>query len=258
MTQGETVLNEHGQELLRRMGVDGPRAPAYVVDVDGAVESERHRAGLLLVDILAAADIEDVARPKGPGEDENWLNRMTDEDGMSNIDQQRALARQGRDASHRLTRQFRGRYPDVVTAIVRSLAQHGHRVLSMTDAAGGAILVCYVPRPTFGGPNGHLRIDIALPAVSREIDEASPIVVDGIAECQGVRRSVIGDLLGTELWKEGRRALEHVIEDAELLLAGEEPRKRGWRALYARVAGSAHGAATSPPYDPPPNPPPDM
>ena len=141
------------------------------------------------------------------------------------------------DASHRLSRQFPGRYPDVVTAIVRSLAHHGHRVLSTTDAAGGAGLVGDVPRPTFGGPNGRLRIDIALPAVSQEVDRAGPIIVDGIAEPPG--RAALGHRrsLGTELWKEGRRALEHVSEDAELLLAGEEPRKRGWRALGARTPG---------------------
>jgi hypothetical protein len=108
----------------------------------------------------------------------------------------------------------------------------------MTDAAGGARLEAYVPRPTFGGPNGHLRIDVVLPVGTQQpAQEAAQIAVDGTAECKGVRRSVFGDLLHTELWKEGRRALEHIIEDAEMLLSGEEPPKRGWQALGAGFAG---------------------
>jgi hypothetical protein len=225
---------ERGRTLLQDRGLATPRAPDYVVALDPTGEAERHGAGLLLVDILSAADIEAACRPRGPGEDENWLNRLTDEDGVSSIDEQRALARGGHDATHRLTRTMRGRYPEVVIAVARSLTHHGHRLLSMTETPEGACLEAYIPRPTFGGPNGRLSVDIVLADAAAPAGDPGATRVEGRAECKGVGRSMLGDILRSEVWKEGRQALERVIDDAERLLAGEAPLERGWLARFSR------------------------
>jgi hypothetical protein len=226
---------ERGRTLLQDRGLTTPRAPDYVVALDPTGEAERHRVGSLLIDILSAADIEAACRPKGPGEDENWLNRLTDESGVSSIDEQRALARGGHDASHRLTRTMQGSYPEVVRAVIRSLTHHGHRLLSMTEMPEGARLEAYIPRPTFGGPSGRLSVDIVLADAAAPAGIPGETRVEGTAECKGVGRSTFGDLLHTELWKEGRQVLERVLEDAERLLAGEAPVERGWLARLSRT-----------------------
>jgi hypothetical protein len=46
---------------------------------------------------------------------------------------------------------------------------------------------------------------------------------------------MLGDILRSEVWKEGRQALERVLEDAERLLAGQAPLERGWLARHSRT-----------------------